>query len=121
MIITLILLSGEELVAQLVSEDAAEIVVKKPLRIEYAEIENTMATRLNRFMTLDDGESITIYKRQVVATSTCAQKMVDYYTKAVDKCYSDTYREVSDFKQGLDAGITADELMSLMTGRTKIQ
>lgn len=121
MIITLILLSGEELIAEYVSEDAVQTVVKRPLRVEFAEMENAMATRLNRFMTLDNGEEIILYERHIVARAECSQKMVDYYTKAVDKCYSDTYREVPDLKEAAEAGITAEEIISLMTGSTKLQ
>lgn len=92
-IITILLSSGEELVAGYLDHDDAQIRVRQPLRIEYAERDNDVYTRLARFLSQEDGKETTIYMRHVVATSECPQKTVDYYTKAVDRYYNDTLSE----------------------------
>ena len=121
MIITILLVSGEELIAEFIDHDDRQLRVRRPLRVEYAEMEESLVTRLNRFMSLEDGEETILYMRHVVATSKCAQKVVDYYTKAVDKCYSDSLNTAADPKETALGGITAEEILSLMSGRIKIQ
>lgn len=121
MILTIILTSGEELVAEYITHDDKQMTIRRPMLIEHAAIEDQMASRLTRFFTFDDGGETYVYTRHVVATTKCAQKMVDYYTKAVDKCYSDTHTEVPDLKEVQEAGISADEIISLLTGKTTIQ
>ena len=121
MILTIVLTSGEELVAEYITHDDRQMTIKRPMVIEHAEFEDTMASRLSRYFTFDDGGETVVYMRHVIATTKCAQKMVDYYTKAVDKCYSDTHREIPDVNEAREAGITPEELISLLTGRTTIQ
>lgn len=121
MILTIVLTSGEELVAEYITHDDRQMTIKRPMVIEHAEFEEATASRLSRYFTFDDGGETQVYMKHVVATTKCAQKMVDYYTKAVDKCYSDTHTEVPDIKQAQEAGISPDELIALLTGRMKIQ
>ena len=123
MIITILLLSGEELIAELIESLGDRLRVKKPLRVECTEIGDRVVTRLNTFMLLNDGDETMIYMRHVVATSKSAQKVVDYYTKAVDKWYNDSFTEAPgiDEKTGAGYGITDEEILSLISGRIKIQ
>lgn len=121
MILTIVLTSGEELVAEYITHDDRQMTIKRPMAIEHAEFEESMVSRLTRYFTFDDGEEAIVYMQHVVATTKCAQKMVDYYTKAVDKCYSDTHTEVPDLKEVQEAGINAEDIISLLTGKITIQ
>jgi len=117
-IITILLSSGEELVAGYLDHDDAQIRVRQPLRIEYAERDNDVYTRLARFLSQEDGKETTIYMRHVVATSECPQKTVDYYTKAVDRYYNDTLGDANETPGGT---ISPQEILSLISGRIKLQ
>ena len=121
MIITILLASGEELVAEFIDHDDRQLRVKQPLRVEYVEMAENVATRLNRFLALEDGEETILYMPQVVATSKCTQKIVDYYTKAVDKYYSDSLITSPNPEQASQGGITTEEILSLISGRIKLQ
>ena len=118
MIITLLLSSGEELVAELIRHDEVGIRVRRPLRVEPVEMGDRQVTRLNPFMSLEDGEETILYMRHVMATSKCAHKVVDYYTKVVDKMYNGGFTEIDADTSGR---VTVEEILSLMSGRTKIQ
>lgn len=117
-IITILLASGEELVADYIDHDDMQIRVRQPLRIEYAERDNDVYTRLARFLSQEDGKRTIIYMRHVVATAECPQKTVDYYTKAVDKYYSDSLNTSEEVSVG---DITTEEILSLISGRIKLQ
>ena len=121
MIITILLDSGEELVAEFIDHDDRQLRVRQPLRIEYAERENDVYSRLARFMSQEDGNETILYMRHVVATSKCSQKAVDYYTKAVDKYYSDSLNTSQNPEEARDHGITTEEILSLISGRIKLQ
>lgn len=122
MIITMVLLSGEEVVAELVMpNDGIQLVVKKPLCVERVEVDNSLATRLNRYMSLDNGEESVFYARNIVCSSVCSQKIVDYYTKVVDKYYSDSLETSQDPEEVSSGGITTEEILSLISGRIKLQ
>jgi hypothetical protein len=120
-IITILLASGEELVAEFVSHDDTQLRVRQPLRIEYAERDNDVYSRLARFMSQEDGKETILYMRHVVATSQCPQKTVDYYTNAVDKYYSDSLNTSQNPEDVSLGDITTEEILSLMSGRIKIQ
>lgn len=120
-IITILLASGEELVADYIDHDDRQIRVRQPLRIEYAERDNDVYTRLVRFMSQEDGKRTIIYMQHVVATSECPQKTVDYYTNAVDKYYSDSLNTSQNPEEASDHGITTEEILSLISGRIKLQ
>ncbi len=121
MIITILLSSGEELVAEFIEHDDRQLRVRQPLRIEYAERDNDVYTRLARFMSQENGKETILYMPHVVATSECSQKAVDYYTKAVDKYYSDSLNTSPNPEQASDHGITTEEILSLISGRIKLQ
>ena len=121
MIITILLASGEELIAEFIDHDDKQLRVKQPLRIEYVEMGDDIVTRLNRFLSLEDGEETILYMQQVVATSKCKQKVVDYYTKAVDKYYSDSLVTSQKTEEVSEGGISAEEILSLISGRIKLQ
>ena len=120
-IITILLASGEELVADYVNHDDTQIRVRQPLRIEYAERDNDVYTRLVRFMSQEDGKQTTIYMKHVVATSECPQKTVDYYTNAVDKYYSDSLNTSQNPEDVSLGDITTEEILALISGRIKLQ
>ena len=120
-IITILLASGEELVADYVNHDDTQIRVRHPLRIEYAERDNDVYTRLVRFMSQEDGKQTTIYMKHVVATSECPQKTVDYYTNAVDKYYSDSLNTSQNPEDVSLGDITTEEILALISGRIKLQ
>ena len=117
-IITILLASGEELVADYIDHDDVQIRVRQPLRIEYAERGDDVYTRLARFLSQEDGKTTVIYMRHVIATAECPQKTVDYYTKAVDKYYSDSLNTSEEVSVG---DITTEEILSLISGRIKLQ
>lgn len=120
-IITILLASGEELVAEFINHDDTQLRVRQPLRIEYAERDNEVYSRLCRFMSQEDGKETILYMRHVVATSECTQKAVDYYTNAVDKYYSDGLNTSQNPEQVSAGDITAEEILSLISGRIKLQ
>lgn len=117
-IITILLSSGEELVAEFIDHDDRQLRVRQPLRIEYAERDNDVYTRLARFLSQEDGKETILYMPHVVATAECPQKTVDYYTKAVDKYYSDSLNTPEEVP-GND--ITTEEILALISGRIKLQ
>jgi hypothetical protein len=120
-IITILLSSGEELVAEFIKHDDRQLLVRQPLRIEYAERDNEVYTRLARFMSQEDGKETILYMQHVVATSECSQKAVDYYTNAVDKYYSDGLLSSPSREQASRGDITTEEILSLISGRIKLQ
>jgi hypothetical protein len=120
-IVTILLASGEELVADYIDHDDMQIRVRQPLRIEYAERDNDVYSRLCRFMSQEDGKETILYMRHVVATSQCSQKAVDYYTKVVDKYYGDSLNTSHNPEEVGDHDITTEEILSLISGRIKLQ
>lgn len=120
-IITILLSSGEELVAEFIQHDDRQLRVRKPLRIEYAERDNEVYIRLARFLSQEDGKETILYMQHVVATSECTQKAVDYYTNTVDKYYSDGLLSSPSREQVSAGDITTEEILSLISGRIKLQ
>ena len=119
-IITIMLISGEEIVGEFVNADDYQIIMKRPVVVHHTQIIGSHASRLDRYMTLDSGEVDTIfYLRHILASAKCSQKTVDYYTKIVDKCYNDSLQEIANPSK--EDGITAEELMSLISGRRTVQ
>lgn len=119
-IVTLMLITGEEIVGEFVSADDYQIIMKKPVVVHHTQIIGTHASRLDRYMTLDSGEVDTVfYLQHILASAKCSQKTVDYYTKIVDKCYNDSLQEIANTSK--EDGITPEEIITLISGRRTIQ
>ena len=115
------LLDGDELIAQETSRTVDGCVVQKPLRLDQLDIGASTAMRLTRYLTLDNGVDCLLLSRQIVAISSCSQKAVDYYTKLADKCYTEIFSDSEGKSSEPMSGLTPEELISLITGKTSIQ
>jgi hypothetical protein len=115
------LLDGEELIAEEMLRTPDGYILQKPLRLDYIDVGKSSALRLTRYLTLDSGLNCELLKNHVIAISSCSSRAVDYYSKMVDKCYTEIFPDPDHTRGEPMSGITPEEILSLITGKTSIQ
>lgn len=127
-VVCLKLVTGEEVVGTLISEDMDKIVLRCPMKASSSFEDNRPAIRFVRYDLLGDVEGeTTFFTRYVVSCGPPLKKVVDYYHEISNNMNEGT-QQVEQALAGTHPGFdekndlpSVEELLELIAGRATIQ